>query len=139
MKLSSNVVGDYKDEKKFPINCYRLIHKFRYLSKCAKVSSTTIKSLKTRLHKIGQSGGFLGRLLWPLLKTDFPLMKNVLKPLAESVLVPLALTAAILAKKDFGSAMSTFIVSNEEMNGIMKIVTSLKDYGFWQKKAFKHN
>ena len=63
LKLSSNVVGDYKDEKNFPINCYRLTHKFRYLSKCANVSSTNIKSLKTHLHKTGQSGGFLGRLL----------------------------------------------------------------------------
>ena len=46
------------------------------------------------MHKIGQSGGFLGELVTPLLKTGFPLMKNVLKPLAKSVLVPLGLTAA---------------------------------------------
>ena len=39
-----------------------------------------------------QSGGFLGRLLGPLLKTGLPLMKNVIKPLA-SVLIPLGLTA----------------------------------------------
>ena len=57
-------------------------------------------------------------------------MKNVLKPLGESVLMPLVLTVAILVKNDFGSVMSTFIVSNDEMNGIMKIVTSLKDYAF---------
>ena len=41
-----------------------------------------------------QSGGFLGRLLGPLLKTGLPLMKNVIKPLAKSVLIPLGLTAA---------------------------------------------
>ena len=46
------------------------------------------------MHKIGQSGGFLGRLLGPLLKTGLPLMKNVLKPLAKSILIPLGLTAA---------------------------------------------
>ena len=40
-----------------------------------------------------QSGGFLGRLLGPLLKTRLPLMKNVIKPLAKSILVPLGLTA----------------------------------------------
>ena len=41
-----------------------------------------------------QSGGFLGRLLGPLLKTGLPLIKNVIKPLAKSVLIPLGLIAA---------------------------------------------
>ena len=41
-----------------------------------------------------QSGGFLGRLLGPLLKTGLPLIKNVIKPLTKSVLIPLGLTAA---------------------------------------------
>ena len=44
-----------------------------------------------------QSGGFLGRLLSPLLKKGLPLMKNVIKPLAKSVLIPLGLTAAASA------------------------------------------
>ena len=43
------------------------------------------------------SGGFLGRLLGPLLKTGLPLTKNVIKPLAKSVLIPLGLTAAASA------------------------------------------
>ena len=43
------------------------------------------------------SGGFLGRLLDPLLKTGLPLIKNVIKPLAKSFLIPLALTAAASA------------------------------------------
>ena len=41
-----------------------------------------------------QSGGFLGRLLGSLLKTDLPLIKSVIKSLAKSVLIPLGLTAA---------------------------------------------
>ena len=44
-----------------------------------------------------QSGRFLGRLLGPLLKTGLPLIKNVIKPLAKSVLIPLGLTAAASA------------------------------------------
>ena len=44
-----------------------------------------------------QSGGFLGRLLGPLLKTGLPLIKNVIEPLAKNVLIPLGLTAAALA------------------------------------------
>ena len=72
-------------------------------------SSANIKVSKTQLHKIRQSGGYLGRILGPLLKTGLPLMKNVLKPLAKSVLIPLELTAAVSAtdaslhKKIFGS------------------------------------
>ena len=40
-----------------------------------------------------QSGGFIGRLLGPLLKTGLPLIKNVIQPLAKSVLIPLEWTA----------------------------------------------
>ena len=42
-----------------------------------------------------QSGGFISRLIGSLLKTGFPLMKNTLKQLATSVLIPRGLTAAI--------------------------------------------
>ena len=44
-----------------------------------------------------QSGGFLGRLIGPQLKTGLPLIKNVIKPLAKRVLIPLRLTAAASA------------------------------------------
>ena len=73
-------------------------------------------------------------------------MKNVLKPLAKSVLIHLELTAAAVAaaaavtepaihKKMFGSGhpldlaplKTTLIVSNEEMNDIMKIIKSLRE------------
>ena len=50
--------------------------------------STDIKLSKTQLSKMIQSGGFLGRLLGPLLKTGLPLIKNVIKSLAKSVLIP---------------------------------------------------
>ena len=42
-----------------------------------------------------QSGGFLGRLLGPLLKTGLPLVKNLIQPLAKSSLIPIGLTAAV--------------------------------------------
>ena len=44
--------------------------------------------MKNSKVKVGQSGRFLGRLLGPLLKTGLPLIGNVLKPLAKSVLIP---------------------------------------------------
>ena len=57
-------------------------------------SSADIKLSKTQLSKMIQSGGFLGRLLGPLLKTGLLLIKNVIKPLTKSVLTPVGLTAA---------------------------------------------
>ena len=45
--------------------------------------STDLKLSKAQISKIIQSGGFLGRLLGPLLKTGLPLIKNVIKPLAK--------------------------------------------------------
>ena len=84
------------------------------------------------------SEGFLGRLLDPLLKIGLPLMKSVIKPLAKSVLIPLGLTAAASAadagihKKILGSGRTnntTLIISNDEMDDILKIVKSLEDSG----------
>ena len=60
-------------------------------------SSANINLSKTQLNKIGKSGGFLGRLLGPLLKNGLPLIGNVLKTLVKSVLMPLGLTAAASA------------------------------------------
>ena len=87
------------------------------------------------MHKIGQSGGFLVRLLGPLLITGLSLIANVLKPLAQIVLIPLGLTAAAYAthatihNKIIGSSFKTLIISNEVMNDIMEIVKSLEDSG----------
>ena len=44
-----------------------------------------------------ESGGFLGRILGPLLRTGLSLMKNVIQPLAKGVLIPLGLIAAASA------------------------------------------
>ena len=72
-----------------------------------------------------KSGGFLGRLFGPLPKTGLPLMKNVIKQLAKIVLIPLGLTATVSAALESGT--TTLIISNEEMEDIIKIVKSLED------------
>ena len=59
--------------------------------------SIHLKLSRAQISKIIQSGGFLGRLLGPLLKTGLPVIRNVIKPLAKSVLIPLGLTAATSA------------------------------------------
>ena len=85
-----------------------------------------------------QSGGFLGRFLGSLLETGLPSMKNVIKPLAKIVLIPLGLTAAASAadagihKKILRSGHNNttiLIISNDEMKDIIKIVKSLEDSG----------
>ena len=59
-------------------------------------------------------------------------MKNVNKPLAKSVLIPLGLTAAASAadagirKKFLGSGTTTLIISNDEIEDIIKIVKSIE-------------
>ena len=84
---------------------------------------------------IGQSGKFLSRLYGPLLKIVLLLIANVLKPLAKSTLIPLGLTAAasaidaVIHKKFFGSVAAALIISNDEMNDIMKIIKSLEGSG----------
>ena len=93
-----------------------------------------------------QSGGFLGRLLCPLLKTGLPLMKNVIKPLVKSVLIPLGLTAAAsvadagIHKKILGSGNNgntILIISTDEMKDIIKIVKSYEDSGLLFKAVSK--
>ena len=61
-------------------------------------------------------------------------MKNLLTPLAKSILIPLGLTAAAAAtdaviQKKIGSGMTALIISNEEIGNIMKIVKSLRGSG----------
>ena len=62
--------------------------------------STDLKLSGAQISKIIQSGGVLGRLLGPLLKTGLPLIKNVINLLAKSILIPLGLTAAASAADD---------------------------------------
>ena len=70
-------------------------------------------------------------------------MKNALKPLAKSVLIPLGLTAtasatdAVIHKIMFGSSATTLIISNEGMKNIMKIVKSLEESGLLLKGVSK--
>ena len=102
-----------------------------------------IKLSKTQLHEIEQSQGVLGRLLGPLLKTGLPLIWNVLKPLAKSVLISLGLIVAgsaiyaVIHSKMFRSGFSTLIMPIEEINDILKIVKSLEESGLSIKGVSK--
>ena len=106
--------------------------------------SVNIKLSKAQLSKMIQSGAFLGRLLGRLLKAGLPLIKNEIKPLAKSVIIPLGLTAAASAadagihKKILGSghnhpSSTTLTISNNEMEDIIRIAKSLEDSGLLLK------
>ena len=90
-----------------------------------------------------QAGGFLGRLLGPLLKIELPLMKNMIKPLAKSFLIPLWLTAATSEadagrhNKILGSGTTILIILNDEMKDIIKIVKYVEDSGLLLKGVSK--
>ena len=64
-----------------------------------------------------QSEGFLGRLLGPVLKTGLLLIKNVIKPLANSVLIPLGLTTAASAA-DAKIHKKSLMIRNSNTNNI---------------------
>ena len=96
LRLASNMISD--NETNFLQKLLLTNRQVANIRKAfANYLSTDIKLSKTQLAKMIQSGGFLGRLLGPLLKTGLPLIKNVIKPLAKSVLIPLGLTAAASA------------------------------------------
>ena len=131
------MIGDSNDETNFS---HKLLLTDRQVSSIRKAfsnnSSVDIKFSKTQLSKMIQSGEFLGKLLGPLLKTGLPLMKSVITPLAKSILIPLGLTAAAAAadagihKKILGSGgHTTLIISNRDMEDLIKIVKSLEDSG----------
>ena len=141
LRISSNMVGNSGDNASFP---HELLLTDRQVANIRKAFannlSTNIKfSRAAQLSKMIQSGGFLGKLLGPLLRTGLPLMKSVIKPLAKSVLIPLGLTAAASAadagihKKILGCGSdhnnTILIISNDKMDDIIKIVKSLEDSG----------
>ena len=139
LRLSSNMIGD--NETNFP---HKLLLTNRQVSNLRKAfannSSIDIKLSKTQLSKMIQSGGFFGRLLGPLLKSGLLLISNVIKPLAKSLLIPSGLTVAASAadagihKKILGSGNNiTLVISNDEINDIIKIVKSLEDSGLLLK------
>ena len=140
LRLSSNMIDN--NETNFPHEVLLTDRQVLSLRKSfSNNSSADIKLLRTHLSKMIQSGGFLSRLLGPLLKTGLPLIKNVIKPLANSVLIPLGLTAAALAadagihKKILGSGHNntiTLIIPNNEMEDI-KIIQVLEDSGLLLK------
>ena len=136
LRISSNMVSNSNDNTNVP---HELLLTNRQVANIRKAfanhSSINIKLSKTQLSKIIQAGGFLGNLLGklagPLMKVAMPLPKNVLAPLGLSVAMS-AIDGSI-KKKMLGSGTTTLIISNDEMDDILKIVKSLENSGLLLK------
>ena len=132
LRISSNIISNSNDNTNFP---HELLLTNRQVANIRKAfanhSSIDIKLSKTQLSKMIQSGGFLGNLLG---KLAGPLMK-VAMSLAKNVLAPLGLSAAMseiegsVKKRMLGSGTTTLIISNDEIDDILKIVKSLENSG----------
>ena len=138
LRISSNMVSNSNDNTNFPHELLLTNRQVENIRKAfANHSSIDIKLSKTQLSIMIQSGGFLGNLLG---KLAGPLMK-VAMPLAKNVLAPLGLSAAMSAidgsikKKILGSGTAILIISNDEMDDILKIVKSLEDSNVLLKRV----
>ena len=113
LRLSSNMISNSEDKINFP---HKLLPTNRQVANVRKAFanylSTDIKLSETQISKMIQSGGFLGRLLGPLLKTGLPLIKNVIKPLG---FIPSGLTAAE-SGADAGIHKKNFRIRNNTSN-----------------------
>ena len=91
--------------------------------------STDLKLSRVKISKIIQSEGFLrplfSKLAGLLMKVAIPLAKNVLAPLG--IATAASATDAEIQKKIHGSGTTTLMISNEEINDIMKIVQVIED------------
>ena len=130
LRLSTNMFGT--DENVYP---HKLLLTKTQAEKLKKSDGAAdIKFSKTQIKKLAQSGGFLGKLLAPLLKFAVPLAKNVLLPLGLTAAA--SATDAGIQKSIRGSGngkTTTLIISNEDLDDIKKIIKCLEEQGILVK------
>ena len=111
----------------------------RQKTKLRNAFSNMSTDIKAQISIVIQSGRFLGSLLSklavPLIRVTVPLAKNILAPL-EITATASAIDAEI-QKKIHGSGTTTLIISNNEMNDIIKIIQAPEDSNILMKRAIK--
>ena len=139
----------------FQINYYCLIDKFKSFVELLQIihqliihSSSPSENREILLEETtektnSQKGGLLSKFFGPLMEVGISLMRNVLKQLAKSVLLPLRLTTtapatqAAMQKKIYGTGITSLVISKEEMKDIMKVIKYLKAPGLIKKGVRK--
>ena len=130
LRVSSNMVGNSDDETNFSQKLLLTNRQTLSLRKAfnnhTSPDSKFSKGLLTKMQK----GEFL-KFLIPLLKSGLPLLKSVVKPLGMLGLTAAAsATDAAINKKILGSGNhATLIISNNDMQDLLKTVKSLEDSG----------
>ena len=101
--------------------------------------STDIKLSKAQINKIMKEGGNLGRLLMSFLpkiiKPAISRGKNILAPLGLSAVM--SATVAAIQKKMYRSGMATLIISNDDLDDLIKIITALEEHDILLKGTSK--
>ena len=101
--------------------------------------STDIKLSKVQINKVIKEGGNLGKLLIrflpKLIKPAISLGKNILAPLRLSA--AMSATDAATQKKMYGSGNTTLIISNDDMDDLIKIITVLEEHDILSKGITK--
>ena len=102
----------------------------KFIEKIRNNMSTDMKLIKVQMNKILKEGGNLGRLLISflpkLIKTAILLGKNILAPLGLNA--AMSATDAAAQKKIYGSGLTTLIISNDDLDDLLKIVTALEEH-----------
>ena len=130
LRLSSNMIGNSDDQANFLHKLLLTNGQVANIRKpFANHTSTDIKFSKAQLTKM-QKGGFL-RFLAPLLKSGLPLLKSVIKPLGMLCLTAAASATDAATNKNIleSGGHTTLIISNDDMQDLLKIVKSLEDSG----------
>ena len=130
LRSSSNMVGNSNNETNFPHKLLLTNRQILSLRKAfANHTPIDIKLSKAQLTKM-QKGGFL-KFLMSLLKSGLPLLKSVVKSVGMLGLTAAAsATDAAINKKILGSRNhTTLIISNDDIQDLLKIVKSLEDSG----------
>ena len=106
--------------------------------------STDIKLSKVQINKIMKEGGSLGRLLMSflpkLIKLAISIGKNILAPPGLSI--AMSATDAAIQKKIYGSGNTILIISNDDLDDLIKIITALEEHDILLKgttKTIKNN
>ena len=111
----------------------------KLINKIGNNMSTDIKLSKTQINKTIKEGGNLGRLLMSflpkLIKPAISVGKSILAPLGLSA--AMSATDAAIQKKMYGSGIKTLIISNDDLNDLIKIVTALEEHDMLLKGTTK--
>ena len=124
------MIGNSDDETNFS---HKLLLTNRQVANLRKAfanhRSTDIKLSKAQLNKI-KKGGFL-RFLAPLLKSESPLLKSVIKLLGMLGLTAAASVADVAVhKKVLGTRNhTTLIISSDDLNDLLKVINTLENSG----------